>query len=180
MARLIATTACAGLLPRAIGDIALTEVVLGPVTSIAPFAGKSDAVTTALEVEGLHFPSPGETVTAGRARMIWAGHGRALLCGVEPPLSLATIAAMTDQSDSNAVVQIEGAGAEAVLARLVPVDLRLSVFAEAATARTMVGHMAASVTRVGLMAFEVMVMRSMAKTLVHDLTEAATGLTART
>ena len=179
MARLIATTACAGLLPRTIGDVTLTEVSLGPVTSIAPFSGMTDAVTQALQVEGLHFPAPGETVTAGRARIIWAGHGRALLCGVEPPIALTGLAAMTDQSDASAVVQMMGAAAEAVLARLVPVDLRPSVFAEGATVRTMVGHMAASVTRIGPLAFEIMVMRSMARTLVHDLTEAATGVAAR-
>ena len=77
VAKLIATTACAGQLPQTIGDVTLSEVMLGPVTSIAPFAGKAQDVTAALMVEGLHFPGPGQTVTAGRARMIWAGQGRA-------------------------------------------------------------------------------------------------------
>ena len=179
MARLIATTACAGLLPRTIGDVTLTEVSLGPVTSIAPFSGMTDAVTQALQVEGLHFPAPGETVTSGRARIIWAGQGRALLCGVEPPLALTGLAAMTDQSDANAVVQMMGAAAELTLARLVPVDLRPTALPEGATVRTMLGHMTASISRVGGTAFEIMVMRSTARTLVHDLTEAATGVAAR-
>lgn len=179
MARLIATAACAGLLPQTIGDVVLTEVALGPVTSIAPFRGKSGAVTDALTVEGLRFPAPGETMTSGPARIIWAGHGRALLFGVEPPIALTANAALTDQSDASAVVRIEGAGAEAVLARLVPVDLRARNFPEGSTARSMVGHMTASITRVGGLAFEVMVMRSMAATLVHDLSEAAIGVAAR-
>ena len=179
VAKLIATAACSGLLPRTIGDVILTEVALGPVTSIAPFAGQTDAVTRALLVEGLHFPSAGETVTSGRARLIWVGQGRALLCGVEPPVALTPLAAVTDQSDANAVVQIDGAAAIAVLARLVPVDLRDAAFVTGQTRRTMLGHMMASVTKTGPATFEVMVMRSMAGTLVHDLTEAAIGVEAR-
>ncbi len=179
MAKLIASTACAGLLPRTIGDVTLTEVALGPVTSIAPFAGMIDAVDKALGVEGLHFPAPGDTVTSGRARMIWAGQGRALLCGVEPPLALTALAALTDQSDASAVVHIEGAGAEATLARLVPVDLRERFLAQGRTVRTLLGHMTVSITRVGPLEFEVMAMRSMARTLVHELAEAAIGVEAR-
>lgn len=179
MAKLIATTACAGLLPQTFGDVTLSEVMLGPVTSIAPFQGKSDAVTEALTVEGLRFPVPGETMTSGPARIIWAGQGRALLCGVEPPLSLTAIAALTDQSDAQAVVQIDGVAAEAVLARLVPVDLRAAALAPGQTVRTMLGHMTASVTRTGPQAFEIMTMRSMGATLMHELTEAAIGVAAR-
>ena len=179
VAKLIATTACAGQLPQTIGDVTLSEVMLGPVTSIAPFQGKAEAVTEALTVEGLRFPGPGETMTSGPARIIWVGQGRALLCGVEPPLSLTSIAALTDQSDANAVVQIEGAAAEAVLARLVPVDLRARALGQGRTVRTMLGHMTASVTRTGPQAFEVMVMRSMARTMIHELAEAAIGVEAR-
>ena len=94
-------------------------------------------------------------------------------------MALIGVAALTDQTDASAVVRIEGDAVEAVLARLVPVDLRIGSFAEGRTARTMVGHMTASVTRVGPMAFEVMVMRSMAATVVHELTEAAIGVQAR-
>ncbi|MCC5975705.1 MAG: sarcosine oxidase subunit gamma, partial [Rubellimicrobium sp.] len=49
----------------------------------------------------------------------------------------------------------------------------------APTARTLVGHMTASVTRVAGEAFEIMVMRSMAGTLLHDMTEAARLVAAR-
>lgn len=179
MARLIATPACAGLLPLTAGSITLTETALGTVTLVAPFKGQTEAATAVLAADGLRFPAPGETIVAGRARILWAGQGRALLCGVEPPLALARVAALTDQTDASAVVQIEGDGAEAVLARLVPVDLREARFAQGRTARTMLGHMTASVTRTGPQAFEVMVMRSMAATLVHDLEQAAIGVAAR-
>ena len=88
-------------------------------------------------------------------------------------------AAQTDQTGANAVLRVEGPAVEAVLARLVPLDLRATAFPVGQTARTMVAHMMASVTRVGDAAFEVMVMRSMARTLVHDIEGAAKAVAAR-
>ena len=92
---------------------------------------------------------------------------------------LAGLAAVTDQADGVAAVKIEGDAAEAVLARLVPLDLRAASFKRGHTARSLVNHMTASITRLGPKSFEVMVMRSMAQTLVHELTEAAEGVAAR-
>ena len=88
-------------------------------------------------------------------------------------------AAVTDQSDAWAVVALEGDAAEAVLARLVPVDLRVAVFAVGHVAKTMLAHLSVTITRTGQATFEIMVMRSMAKTLVHDLEVAARGLSLR-
>ena len=89
------------------------------------------------------------------------------------------VAALVDQSDAWAVVRLEGEGAEDVLARLVPVDLRLVSFPMGATARSKIGHMSGSVTRVGEDAFWLMVFRSMAETLVHDLKSAMEAVAAR-
>ncbi len=72
-----------------------------------------------------------------------------------------------------------GRGGEAVLTRLVPLDLRISGFKINHTARSLLGHLPVSITRTGAQAFEVMVMRSMAASLVHDLQEAMAGLAAR-
>jgi sarcosine oxidase subunit gamma len=94
-------------------------------------------------------------------------------------VTLDGIAALTDQSDAWAVVQIAGAGVEDVLARLVPVDLRGQVFKKTHVATTMLGHMSVTVTRMGPVSFEIMVMRSMAATLVHELQGAMRGVTAR-
>ncbi|MEM8537805.1 MAG: sarcosine oxidase subunit gamma family protein, partial [Pseudomonadota bacterium] len=87
--------------------------------------------------------------------------------------------AVTDQSDAWAVVQISGHAVEKVLARLVPIDLRAGVFPAAQVARTMLGHLSVAIMRTGETEFEIMVMRSMAKTLVHDLTVAMKGVAAR-
>jgi heterotetrameric sarcosine oxidase gamma subunit len=180
VARLIAKSALAGLLPVSVGGVVLTEVVPGPVTSLAPFRGQEAAVSAALEAGlGLGWPDVGRVTAAGDVRLHWSGKGRALLMGALPPEGLAGLAALTDQTGAAAILRIEGANVEAVLARLVPMDLRVAGFAEGQTARTMLAHMTASVTRVGAEAFEIMVMRSMATTLVHDLEAAAKGLAAR-
>ena len=179
MARLIETTPCAGLLPMTIGTVGLSEVDLGPVFSVAPFKGQAKAVDAALkDVIGAGFPKPGKQVTKEGVRVLWSGAGQALVIGARPE-GLEELAAVTDQSDASATVRIDGADAEAVLARLVPIDLRRTVFPRNSTARTMLAHLTVSVTRVDADAFEIMTMRSMAGTLVDDLSEAAEGVAAR-
>lgn len=173
MANLIALTPCAGLLPITEGGITVTEVVHECLMSVAPFGGQDAAVSDRLQEQvGAGLPPPNRT--AGPVR--WFGHGTWMVAG---SVALDGLAAVTHQTDAWAVVQIAGDGVADVLARLVPVDLRASVFAQGHTARTMLGHMSVAVTRVGPAAFEIMVMRSMAATLVHDLQVAARGVAAR-
>ena len=112
-------------------------------------------------------------------RAIWMGWGRALVVGAALPAGIGEVAAVTEQGDGIAALRIEGEAVEAVLARLVPVDLRAGVFPEGTTARTLVGHMIAQVTRISPQAFEIMVMRSMGHTLVHEVKQAARMVAAR-
>lgn len=180
MVDLIAVTPAAGILPLSVGGVELTEVLTGTVTSLAPFQGQAGAVAQALQAAlGVGFPGPNESLTLGDVRVVWAGIGRAMVIGAPVPEALAAMAAVVDQSDSMAVVRVTGPGVEQVLARLVPIDLRLSVFAEGATARTMLGHMTVTLTRIAPEVIEVMAMRSMAATLVHEIAEAARGVAAR-
>lgn len=180
MVRLVELSPCAGLLPVTIGSLTLTEVDPGPAHALAPYAGKTDAVERLLKSTlGIGFPPPNQSEISGSVRLLWAGRGRALLLGAPVPEGVAALAAVTDQSDASAVVEVAGPAAEAVLARLVPIDLRARVFAEGQTARTLVGHMTAQVTRTGAARFEIMAFRSMAATLVHELTQAARGVAAR-
>ena len=76
-------------------------------------------------------------------------------------------------------MRAEGKDIEAVLARLVPIDFALSQFKPGYTARTLVQHMHAAVTRISGSVFQIIVFRSMAQTLVHDLTRAMTSVDAR-
>ncbi|HCP80899.1 MAG TPA: sarcosine oxidase subunit gamma [Octadecabacter sp.] len=177
MVNLIAKTPCAGLLPKTIGTVTVTEVNAGQMTLLAPHRGQKKAVSDALKsAVGVGFPAPNRCLgTAPRA--MWCGQEQALLIGAACP-ELAG-AACVDHSDAWAIVQIDGADAVAVLARLTPLDLRATEFKRGHTARTLIGHMTGGITRLGAHSFEVMVMRSMAGTLVHDLTQAAENMAAR-
>ena len=173
MVKLIALTPCSDLLPLSEGGISLTEVIVDRLTSVAPYAGRNKLVSSALKEQmGAALPKPNRRAGA----VSWFGHGAWMVWGA---VSLGGLAAVTDQTDAWAVVRIEGQGVEDVLARLVPVDLRAQVFEMDHVAKTMLGHMSVTVTRVGPQAFEVMVMRSMAATLVHELLVAMRGVAAR-
>lgn len=179
MAKLIAKSAFAGLLPQEANGLHLSEVATGPVTSIAPFRGQDKVVSDALKAQfGIGLPRPNRSNAKDGVRLLWAGKGRTLLIG-GAPTGLDDIAALTDQTGANAVMLAKGAGIEEVLARLVPMDLRRSQFKQGHTARTMLGHMNVSITRVGADAFEIMAMRSMAGTLLHDVTQASAAVAAR-
>ncbi|MEM9575915.1 MAG: sarcosine oxidase subunit gamma family protein [Pseudomonadota bacterium] len=180
MVELVATSPCAGVLPKQVGAITLAEADLGVMTTIAPFAGQEAAVSQALkEAHGVGFPPLDATIQKDGTRVLWFGRDMALLTGQLPDAGLAKFAALTDQSDGWAAIKISGSGVEDVLARLVPVDLRPSAFAEGQTCRTLVGHMAASITRTGKDALLILVFRSMATTLVDELHEAMEAVAAR-
>lgn len=177
---IVSKTPCAGLLPLEIGTVSVVEHDPGQLTSIAPYRGAQDATSEALKkAHGLEFPAANRTTGADGARAIWFGRDAALLMGPACDPALAGTAALTDQSDAWACVTISGVGAEDVLARLVPVDLREVRFERGHTARTLIMHMNGSVTRTGPDRFLILVFRSMAQTLVHDLKQAMEAVAAR-
>ncbi len=177
MARLVAKSPCAGMLPVDVEGASLAEVLPVAITSVAPFKGREKAVSAALEAAvGGGFPKPNRTTGKGDVRIVWSGPGQAMVLGA----SVAPDgAAVTDQSDAWAVLRLEGSRAEAVLARLVPIDVRRAQFKTGHTARTQLRHMTCSLTRVGASAFEIMVFRSMARTAVEELERAMRGVAAR-
>ncbi|WP_227269785.1 sarcosine oxidase subunit gamma [Roseobacter weihaiensis] len=180
MVDLEAKKPCAGLLPVAHPGTELVEVDLGALTSIAPFAGQQDAVSVALQnAYRLGFPAPNRTTGTKDRRLIWFGRQMVLLAGPAPAAALQKNAALTDQTDAWASVSLSGNRAEDVLARLVPIDLRRAQFGTGHTARTLLGHMNASITRTGADRFLILVFRSMAVTLVHDLNQAMEAVAAR-
>lgn len=163
----------------AVEGAVLSAVEIGRATCIAPFRGRERAVSAALKAIGLSFPSPGRMLRKGEARVLWWGRGQALLIGAEPPPELLGQAALTDQGDGLAGFALEGPAAEAVLARLVPIDVRPAAFPRDATARTLLFHMTCSLTRTGARTFEILVMRSMAATAAHDLAGAMRSVAAQ-
>lgn len=179
MARLLARTPAEAALPRAlsIGETRIEEATPEAITWLAPFDGRTkDAATSLRAKAGLTFPKPGKVTRARGVRALWCGPGQALVLG---PSVAIDGAACVDQSDAWTIVTLSGKDARAVLARLTPLDLRDVALPVHATARTLIGHMTASLTRVGEKSWEIMVSRSMAATLVHDLTRAMRHVAAR-
>ncbi len=178
MTSLPAKTPCDGLLPVSVGTCILIELTPDAITSIAPVRGKVRAVSEALkQMHGVGFPRPNRTTGQGNARCIWFGPGLAMLVG--PVSKEVKDAAMTDQSDGWAVMRLQGEGAQSVLARLVPVDLRAHTFRRGHTARTQLFHLPVSITRTGINRFDILVFRSMAKTAVDALEQAMKSVAAQ-
>lgn len=150
-------------LPLAHGATRLDPLAPGPLHLIAPLAGQTAAVAAALGAEALPI---GGTADLPIGRLVWFGLDQWLLQGT-PPAGLAG-AAITEQGDGWAGLQLAGPDAAAVLARLVPIDLHPSVFPPGRAARTLLGHMMALLVAVpdGVQIF---VMRSFAATAVHDI-----------
>ncbi|TNJ41804.1 sarcosine oxidase subunit gamma [Phaeobacter sp. B1627] len=177
---LSAKSPCEGLLPATVGGFTLREEPPTTLTLIAPYAGQEAALSAAMDAaHGLAFPAPNRTTGSGEARAVWFGRRQAVLMGPDAQPGLAAHAALTDISDGWAVVRLDGDRAEDVLARLVPVDLRPRVFQPGHTARTELRHMMASLTRVSAKSFQIMVFRSFAETLVHDVKTAMEAVAAR-
>jgi len=180
VASLIETPALAGLgLPVEAGDARLSAAAPGRVTAIAPFRGRTAATGAALAALGLGFPAPGTSAAAGTARILWAGRGLAFLVGADPPAGLAGLAALTGQTDAWAVMALSGPAHAAVLARLVPLDLRPAAFAPGATARSTLVHCPVLLCRRDAATLEIWAMRSMAASAVHETQAAMRALAAR-
>lgn len=172
MADLIATLATAGHLPLSIGETVLEDAQPQAITWVAYFDRKKGAVTRALG----GFPGPGEVVEVKAGRALSVGPGQATILGAAVTCDGA---AVVDQSDAWTVVALDGAGARDVLARVTPLDLRDSALPDGGTARTLIGHVTASITRVGPYRYELMVFRSMTQTLLEELARAMQGVEAR-
>lgn len=171
---------CAGLLPIEIAGCRLAETDLGCLTMIAPFAGQQAAVAGVLaQAHGLAFPALNRAEMREQARVLWFGRETVLLTGATPDPALQDLAALTDQSDAWACVTLTGPDACAVLARLVPVDLRLERFGMGSSIRTLLGHMNVSITRLDEQTLLLLVFRSMAHTMVEELKEALEAVAAR-
>lgn len=165
MANLMALTPASGLVPLTIGDAALGELTPDMLYSIAP-----------LGVDHPDLPKVGRSAGKAGSEIVWFSQGQYMAVGHKPDIASA---AMTDQSDAWCVLELKGAASEAVLARLVPVDLRQAVFKRGHALRSMLGHMPLHVTRTGNDAFRLMSYRSMAATMVHEIERAMKTVAAR-
>jgi heterotetrameric sarcosine oxidase gamma subunit len=178
VADLTASTPFADLLPLAIGGVTLTAADPGRLTVLTPF--DRDAAGAALDsAHGLTLPEPNRTTGKDGNRCLWFGLRDVLLMGPEPDAALTEHAAVVDVSDGWVAVTLEGAAGPEVMARLVPVDLRPAQFAQGHSVRTQIFHMTGSITRTGPETLLILVFRSMAATLVHDIERAMAAVASR-
>lgn len=175
MAELIASALRDGTTPFEAAETLMEVLDLGPVAAILPWPGRAAAVDAALKARGLGFPAPGTSLEVADARILWAGRETAFLIGMPPP-ALAD-AAVIDLTDGWVGLGLSGAGSEAVLARLVPIDLRPGSFAGGAVARTLLGHVQILIQRRGN-GFELMMMRSYLQSARHEVAGAMRRLAA--
>ena len=169
MADLVARSPGAGHFPIAAGACRAVEAPWTEVHAVAPLSGREDEARAALGV----WPEPGRWTRVGDRRVAWSGRGQAFVLGGVPDLPGAAVA---EQSDAWCRVILSGPGAGEVLARLAPVDAAAMAPGEAV--RTLLGHMGALILRTDE-GWELMVFRSMAGTLAHDLGRAMRGVAAR-
>ena len=175
----------AGLhLPLTHGGAMLGAGAAGALVSIASFRDRKAAVAAILNDHlGATLPEPGQVAEGASGRVIWMGLGQSFAelpetAAADLMAALAPHAAVTDQSDGWAALALTGPHARAVLARLIPLDLDPAAFPPGRVARTQLRHMMCALlaTEGG---FRILVLRSFARTAVHDLGTAMAAVAAR-
>jgi len=164
-----------------IGGVMLRALQPEAIISLAPFMDQGSAVSQAMSsMFGIGLPAVGKTNEAKIVRVLWAGHRQWFVLGAADPAVWAKMlvgkAAVTDQSDAWVAFCLTGADAEEVMARLCSLDLKQ--MEQGQTARAEFAHMMSVITPING-GFEIMVMRSFARTAIHHTTEAMTKLAAQ-
>lgn len=160
------------------GAVKLSEISGRSLVSVAVPAGGEREIS---EKIGASFETTIPPVGASR----WAGDGQAQLLGMQRdqffilfasdeknPLgalraSLADTGYYTDQSDSWAMLSIEGEMSRDCLARICPLDLHCETFLEGQVARTVMEHLAVIILRTGRDDFLLLSPRSSAGSFLH-------------
>ena len=179
MVELSFLSATGNKLPIKIGNVSATEVN-ATLHLVAPFHGKSTQAATVVKREmGLDWPGVHELKHRGKSYVLWFDHSHIAVMGDAPLAKLAQVAAVTDVSDGWCIIDVYGSDVRDVLARLTPLDIREQHFKAGMTQRSMIMHMQASISCLKKSQFRLMVFRSMARTLLHDLTTAMESVAAR-
>ncbi len=133
------------------------------ITSIAPYPGQVEALRARLG----GFPAPGEVVTLQGIDLVWAGRDLAFAFGDNLPDGLEAHGALSDQSDGWCGFALQGTGAEALLARRLPFDLRK--MPSPGSARSVLDHLPVLVLRRASDRFEIWVWQSMIQSVLARL-----------
>ena len=91
----------------------------------------------------------------------------------EMSAALPSMLALTDQTHGRVRLVVSGPQVRSVLAKGTMIDLADDVFAIGQSAMTQIGHIGAMITRTGDAEFEIMVLRSFAESLWHEIHQMA-------
>ncbi|MFT4000915.1 MAG: sarcosine oxidase subunit gamma [Rhizobium sp.] len=151
------------------GAIASTAIKLSPLPEgtiihvlAAPNALDLEARLRGLTKGDVRAVSPGQWFIVGEQPLSHADT-KALFNALEPQ------ATGVDQSQGRVRIRIEGKMAERVLAKGTAVDLSPTAFPVSRSTTTLIGHIAAHLTRLDEQVFEVIVLRGFAESLWDDL-----------
>ena len=161
------------------GGVTLAEAAGLSLVSASVPQGGDDAFAAALaEGFGASRPSPSDSALGDRlgARILAMQPDQLFILfeAPDPDRAAETVSAalgpaayVTDQSDSWAMLRIEGRGVRAALERLCMLDLDDAAFPEGRVARTVMEHLAVIILRDGMDSFLLMSPRSSARSFLH-------------
>ncbi len=151
------------------GAIASTTIKLSPLAEgaiihvlAAPGAADMKVRLSSLAKGDVRAVSPGQWFIVGEQPLSHADM-KTFLAALEPQ------ATGVDQSQGRVRIRVEGRMAERVLAKGTAVDLSIAAFPVGRSATTLIGHIAAHLTRLDGQVFEVIVLRGFAESLWDDL-----------
>ncbi len=162
--------------------VTVAEVTGLGIASLAVRSGQADALQERIRTAlGLDLPGQGKSVASDGARALWTGPGQWLIQfsgGRQRVAALARdlegLAAVVDQSDSRAVLEVNGRHVREALAKGLMIDLHPRAFAVGDTAVTLAGHVGVQVTLLDdRPAFQLTVARSYSLSLWEWLITAA-------
>lgn len=148
-------------LPVTLAGCSLRVLPPARITGIAPFPGHETELRALLGA----FPAPGEVLIHDPWRLVWAARDLAFAFGESLPDGVAEHAALTDQSDGWCGLELQGKGAETLLGRRLPVDIRK--LPPCASVRSLMDHIPVLILRMEVDTFEIWSWRSMAASLVQ-------------
>jgi heterotetrameric sarcosine oxidase gamma subunit len=143
----------------------LAVAVRQAIVTVLAAAGQERAVASVLSSDediSVRFSAPGEW-------MVVSGVQTPDLLHQALSALLGETAYCIDQSHGRMLLRLSGPNARAILAKGVGIDLHASAFAIGQSTNVLCGHISINLSLVGENQFEIIVMRSFAESLLHDL-----------
>jgi len=165
---------------QSIGSTKIREVTPVTIVSIATPLGGHEPLNTLLEKStGLQLPAAGKINRSNESlAVLGLQSDQCFLVSLEEQRDpantlkamLGTAGYLSDQSDSWAVLEINGPLSRSALERICPLDLAAEVFTEESVARTSMEHLSVIIEKPGTLCYRLYSPRSSAQSFLHALT----------